>query len=295
MKITAAQVKKLRDQTACPMMDCKNALAECDGDVDAAVDYLRKKGIASAQKRTERITGEGSVAGYISEDGRRAALVEIKCETDFVAKNESFRNLAIQVARVAADTSPPPSDTAALLGATALDGDKSVEEMIKAEFQTLKENMNLRRFLRFDVPAESPGCQGMYVHFNGKIGTLVELALSDPALAQNEAVQVLLKDLCMHVTHSAPLGLSRADIPTELVDKERAVLADLDEVKKKPEKIRPKIVEGKLSKFFQENSLLDQEFVKEKKVSIKKLLDRVSTEVGGEISITRFGRLSVGE
>jgi elongation factor Ts len=294
MSISASEVKKLRELTGCPMMDCKRALTENDGDMDRAVEALRKKGIAGAQKRKERATGEGRVSGFLTPDLQHAVLVELGCETDFVAKNDTFRDLAERVARVVAEAATPPADVTALLGLTPEGGGGSVEDLIQEQYQTLKENMNLRRFVRLDTPGEDAGMMGLYVHFNGRVGTIVELSLSDASLAGKEELKALVKDLCMHVAHTAPLGLTRADISPEIVEKERAILSELEEVKKKPEKIRPKIVEGKLSKFYAENALLDQEFVKEKKVSIRKLLSRVSSEVSGEIGIRRFERMEIG-
>ncbi len=294
MGIGAGEVKSLREKTGCPMMDCKKALEESGGDMDKAVEFLRKKGIAGAEKRAERPTAEGRLASSLSADSRIGAIIELGCETDFVAKSDRFKALAETVAKAACGPAPAPADTAALLGIRPAGQSKSVEEIIKQEYQTLKENMNLKQFRRFDLKPNDPGLLGIYIHFNGKIGTIVELQLSSMAQRDLEPVKSLIKDLCMQVAHSAPLGLSRDDIPAEIVERERAIAAESDDVKSKPEKIRPKIVEGKLARFFQENTLLDQEFVKEKKLTIKGLLAKVASETAGEVRIRRFARLVVG-
>jgi elongation factor Ts len=290
MSINASLVKELREKTGCPMMDCKKALVDTDGDVEAAQELLRKRGHESASKRKDRATAEGTVAGRIGAGGTRGAVVELLCETDFVAKNAEFEALAGTLADGLNALSDLPADEAAFLAAPV--GDSTAQQAIQDVQATLKENIRLGRFARLDGGADD--LVEAYTHFNGKIGVLIHLGLSSPDLKDKPPVTDLLKDLCMQVAFSAPLALNRDGVPAELVDRERAVLADLDEVKSKPEKVRPKIVEGKLGKFFKENTLLEQEFVKEKKTPVKKVLQRVGKEAGGTLEIRAFERIEVG-
>ncbi len=293
MSISASLVKQLREQTGCPMMDCKKALVEAGGDLSTAQDILRKRGHESASKRKDRATAEGIVAGFADPDGKRAALAELLCETDFVAKNDDFTSLARSLAEDLVRLPGLPGDEEAFLASVAEGRTGTVADRIREVQNTLKENIRLGRFRRLD--AGEGERTDVYVHFNGKIGTAILLGMSSPALAEKPAVLELLKDLCMQTAFSAPLALQREDMPEDIVEKERSVLAGLDEVKSKPEKVQPKIVEGKLNKFFKEKTLLEQEFVKEKKVAVKKVLQRVGKEAGGSLDIKDFVRLEVGE
>ncbi|MHC5036297.1 MAG: translation elongation factor Ts [Planctomycetota bacterium] len=286
MSIDASLVKELREKTGCPMMDCKRALVEAEGNLETAVEILRKHGHESATKRKDRVTAEGVVAGHANDEGTRAALVELLCETDFVARNEEFSALAKALAAHLTTLETAPTGPEALLSGP-------METKMQEVQGALKENIRIGRFERLDAGGGEH--VDHYIHFNGKIGVAVLMQLSDPAVASQPAVRDLLKDLCMQIAFSAPLGISREDIPADQVEKERALLAELDEVKAKPEKIQPKIIEGKLGKFFKENALLEQEYVKEKKVSIAKVLQRVGSEGGGTLAVKRFVRMEVGK
>ncbi|MHC4779387.1 MAG: translation elongation factor Ts [Planctomycetota bacterium] len=285
MSISAALVKELREKTGCPMMDCKKALVEAEGNLEAAVDLLRKHGHAGAAKRRDRPTSEGFLAAAVGTDSKSAALVELLCETDFVARADDFKKLAQDLADHLLVADSPPLDGSALLGGPMASRMEDVQG-------TLKENIRVGRISRVD---SSEGRVDAYVHFNGKIGSLIELTLSDVGLAGKEPVQQIHKDLCMQAAFSAPLGITRDDIPAEVVEKERAILAELDEVKAKPEKIQPKIIEGKLNKLYKEHAFIEQEFVKENKVSVKKMLSQVASEVGGKLDVKSLVRFEVGK
>jgi elongation factor Ts len=286
MSISAALVKELREKTGCPMMDCKKALVEADGDLETATDLLRKHGHASAAKRRDRTTAEGSLAGAIHPEGKTAALVELLCETDFVARNEDFKALAQALADALLAADPVPADGDALLAGPVGNRMEEVQG-------TLKENIRVGRIARVD--GTGANLVDLYVHFNGKIGAVITLGLSDPSLASKDPIRELHKDLCMQAAFSAPMGITRDDLPADVVERERAILADLDEVKAKPEKIRPKIIEGKLNKLYKENAFLEQEFVKENKVSVKKVLSRVGGEAGGSLEVKGLVRFEVGK
>jgi len=285
MSISVAQIKELREKTGCPMMDCKKALVEAEGDVETAVEVLRKKGYETAAKRKDRTTTQGVIAGAVDEAGSRAGMVELLCETDFVARNDDFVALGQALADRLIALDALPSDAAGLL-----------EGPVGAKMQeaqgALKENIHVGRFARID--AGEGERVDVYAHFNGKISATVRMGFSDASMGGKETVQTLLKDLCMQAAFSAPLGISRRDVAADLVEKERALLAELEEVLAKPEKIRPKIIEGKLGKFFKESVLLEQEFVKEKKTAVKKVLEQVGSEAGGKIEIKQIARFEIG-
>lgn len=291
MSISAAQVKELREKTGCPMMDCKKALVDAGGDQEAAVELLRKRGHDSAAKRRDRATSEGAIGAFADPEGRRAAIVELLCETDFVGRNADFTALANDLARGLAHLDEDPRDAGAFLDAP-LEGGETAGARMGAVQTTLKENIRLGRLQR--LAAAEDERVDVYLHFNGKVASAVRLGFSSASLREKPPVLELIRDLCMQVAFTGPLGIKREDVPPEIVEKERATLADLDEVKQKPEKVRPKIVEGKLTRFFKETVLLEQEFVKEKKTPVKTVLQNVGKEAGGVIDVREAVRFEVG-
>lgn len=284
-EITAAMVKELREKTGAGMMDCKKALTESGGDVEAAITYLREKGLAAAAKKAGRVAAEGLVRMHI--EGNTAALVEVNCETDFVAKNEDFQKLAADVAATAAKANP--ADLDALLEADM--GGRKVKDHVTEKISTIGENITVRRFARL----EGGDVYGEYLHGGGAIGVLVELKLSDASKASAEAVQTLARDLAMHVASEDPISVSRDEVPEATLATERAIYKQQALEQGKPEKIVDKIVEGRVQKFFAERVLLEQPFIKDPDVSVKKLLEKVGKEAGTELSLTRFARFKVGE
>jgi elongation factor Ts len=285
-EISAAAVKALRDQTGAGMMDCKRVLADAKGDVKRAIELLRERGLAKAGKREGRATSEGVVA--IAVSGSTGAMVELGCETDFVARTGDFTGLAEALARVVAADAGVDRPEALL--ARKLDGEK-VEERVKAAIAKLGENVVVKRTARLAV--EGAGLVGGYVHAGGKLGVLVGLRTR----AAGPAVETLAKDVAMHVAAAdpSPVAVDRAGVSAELIESERAIYRKQVEQEGKPEKIRDRIVDGKLNKFLQEVVLLEQAFVKDSDRSVADLLRDVGKQVGAEIEVVGFRRFRLGE
>ena len=268
MAITAQMVKELRDKTGAGMMDCKKALTECDGDMEKAVEALRQKGIASAEKKMGRIAAEGLVASSV--DDKAGALVEVNCETDFVAKNEEFKELCQCLADFVKESNP--ADVEALLASTCEKCGKKIEDVIKEKIASIGEKITFRRFERFE------GNVASYIH-NGKIGVLLQTDAKD---------EVLMKDLCLHIASCAPEFLSPEDIPAEVREEEKRIEMGKEDLAKKPENIREKIVEGRLHKILAQKCLLEQGFVKDPSQTVAQLIE-------GKLNIVKFVRYTLGE
>ena len=271
MAVTAAMVKELRDRTGAGMMECKKALVETGGDIEAAVEHLRKSGLAQADKKASRVAAEGKIALSVSEDGKQAVMVEVNCETDFVAKDSSFLAFANAVAANA--LSENPADVDALM-ATQINGE-TVEIARQALVSKIGENIQVRRFVRVD----SDGTLGAYVH-GGKIGVLVDLSGGDETLA---------RDLAMHVAALNPEFVSDADVPKEVIAREKGILIAQAEGTGKPPEIIEKMVSGRLRKHLAGITLLGQDFVKDGDLTVAKLLNQNNASVSG------FNRIAVGE
>jgi elongation factor Ts len=271
-EITAGMVRELREKTDAPMMECKKALTEADGDLSKAEEILRIKLGNKASKAAGRVAAEGIVAIYVADDGKVGSIVEVNSETDFVAKNEEFRAFANALAKLVADQTP--ADVAAL-SQLALDG-MMVEERRKALVGKIGENMSVRRFRRFDAK----GKLASYVHGGSKIGVLVDVVGGDEALA---------KDIAMHIAASKPLALSRDEVSADVVQKERDIAAAKAAESGKPANIVEKMVEGSVAKFLKEVTLLGQPFVKNDKQTIEDLLKSKSA------SVAAFALYIVGE
>lgn len=288
MAFTAKDVQTLREKTGVGMMDCKKALVESDGDMDKAIDILREKGLASAAKKASRVAAEGTVAAY--NDGKAGALVEINCETDFVAKGEPFISLANKVAKTI--VTEKPADVDALLKVKAADSDKTVEDEVQDVFLALRENMKIRRFELVD------GHVATYIHAGGTVGVMVSFDTDDATAAKPE-FDVMGKDVAMQVAAMSPSYLDEASVPAEVLEKEKAILiAQMKEDPKmagKPEQVLAKIVEGKIGKYYKENCLLDQAFVKDGDISVSKYVANVAKELGADIKVTGFVRFAKGE
>jgi elongation factor Ts len=271
MAVTAAMVKELRDRTGAGMMECKKALVETNGDIDAAIDYLRKSGLAQADKKASRVAAEGKIALSLSEDGKQAVMVEVNCETDFVAKDENFNSFADAVAANA--LSQGPADVEALL-VTRI-GDETVEQARQALVNKIGENVQVRRFARI----ASEGTIGAYVH-GGKIGVLVDLSGGDETLA---------RDLAMHIAALNPEYVSDEDVPAEIIAREKDILVAQAESSGKPAEIIEKMVTGRLRKHLAGITLLGQAFVKDGDLTVGQLVNQNNASVNG------FERLAVGE
>ena len=268
MNITAQMVKELRDKTGAGMMDAKKALVETDGDMEKAMDVLRQKGIASAEKKMGRIAAEGLIASAIIDNA--GAMVEVNCETDFVAKNEEFKELANCLAKAVAETNP--ADVESFVASTCPKCGKTIEEVLKEKIASIGEKITFRRFVRYE------GNVATYIH-NGKIGVLLETDKKD---------EELMNDICLHIASNAPEFLSRAEIPQSAIDHETEIEMGKGDLQKKPENIRAKIVEGRVNKLMAAKVLLEQPFVKNPDVTIEQLIE-------GKLTIKAFSRYVLGE
>lgn len=286
MSISANLVKELREKTSAGMMDCKKALEETKGDFEAAVDWLRKKGLASAAKKADRVAAEGLVASLVANNSKTGVLVEVNSETDFVAKNDAFKHFVADVANLVATLNPVPADATALLETKTASG-KTLSESLKEIIATIGENLVVRRFARVDTT----GFAHTYIHGDGKIGVLVELATT----GSGDAIKTLANDICLHVAAMNPLAVSRDEVSADVVTKEREILkAKAIEQGKKAEMV-DKIVEGQINKFLAESCLLDQAFVKNPDLKVKDHVAAVAKTVGTEITLKRFVRFNLGE
>ena len=268
--ITTALIKELRERTGVGMMDCKKALAETDGDVEVAIENLRKAGAAAAAKKAGRIAAEGMIAQADATDGSAVLLLEVNSETDFVAKDDGFKGFAAAVAQTALDGNP--ADVEALNAMNV--GDATVEEARQALISKIGENIGVRRFARLDG-----GTLGSYIH-GVKIGVIVKLEGGTTELA---------KDVAMHIAASNPNCISEADMPAELLEKEKEIFVAQARESGKPDNIIEKMIEGRMRKFLKENTLLGQAFVKNPEQSIEQLLKE------GGASVVSYQRLEVGE
>ncbi len=284
MAFTAKDVQALREKTGCGMMDCKKALTETDGDMDAAVDFLREKGLASQAKKASRVAAEGTVVALV--DGDVAVALEINTETDFVANNEEFRAFADKVAKAVVANNP--ADVDALL-ASSFEGN-TVEELKQEIFLKFRENIQIRRFVRIEGKVVN------YVHAGGKIGVLVEL---DTELAMNDELVMMGKNVAMQVAAMNPGYLDQASVPAEDLEKEKAILvAQMKEDPKmanKPDAVLGKIVEGKIGKFYKENCLVEQQYVIDNDLTVGKYVESVAKSLGGAVKIASFVRYEKGE
>ena len=273
--ITASQVKELREKTGAGMMDCKKVLTETNGDEEKAIELLRERGITKAAKKSDRIAAEGLVETYISEDGKVGVAVEVNAETDFVAKNEEFRNFVKDVAKQVAEQNP--ADVEALLEQKSIaEPDKTVREVLTNKIATIGENMSIRRFARF----ETNNLLESYIHGDGKIAVLVEM---------ENGTNELAKDVCMQIAAARPEYLDRESVPADRLAKEMEILKAQAMNEGKPAEIAEKIVQGRIGKFYSEICLVEQEFVKDSDVKVGKLVESKGAK------IVRFVRFEKGE
>ncbi len=268
MNITATMVKELREKTGAGMMDAKKALVEVDGDMEKAMELLRQKGMASADKKMGRIAAEGRVGSYVSSSV--GAMIEVNCETDFVAKNEDFIELTNNLAELVATANP--ADVDALLATVCPKCGKTVEEALKEKIASIGEKITVRRFVRYE------GAVATYIH-GGKIGVL---------LSTDKADEVAAKDVCLHIASSAPEFVSRADIPASVIEEETRIEMGKEDLANKPEQIRAKIVEGRVNKLMAQKCLIEQPFVKNPDQTIEQY-------ISGKFAIVKFERFVLGE
>ena len=289
MAITAAMVKDLREMTGAGMMDCKKALAATDGDMDKAVEFLREKGLAAAEKKAGRIAAEGICETAVSEDGKVAAIVEVNSETDFVAKNDTFRSFVKAVVNQAMVTENTDID-AFLAEKWSLDASKTVKEELSSQIAVIGENMNIRRFQK--VVAEN-GFVESYIHGGGRIGVLVEVETT----VCNDIAKEAAKNVAMQIAAISPKYVQRTEIPEDYISHEREILKAqaMNENTGKPENIIEKMIEGRLNKELKEICLVDQVYVKDGDLTVQKYLETVATEIGAPIAVKSFVRFETGE
>ena len=274
-EITAALVGKLREMTNAGLMDCKKALIETAGDLDAAVDALRKKGVATAAKKAGREAKEGVIAQYIAPGAKSGLLVEVNCETDFVAKNDSFRAFCDEIAKTL--VTQPNAD---------------IETLRTNQVAKIGENIQIKRNHRLDVSGN--GMVAAYIHTGSKVGVLVEVGAGLETTVGNEAFKQLVRDITLQIAAASPLAVSRDNIDPAVIAKEKEIAEE--QVKNKPPQAIAKIVEGKLEKFYQTSCLVDQGFVKQNsEVTVREHVASVAKSLSDEITIRRFLRFQVGE
>ena len=273
--VTASLVKDLREKTGAGMMDCKKVLTETDGDMEKAIELLRERGIAKAAKKSGRVAAEGLVEAYVAEDGKTGAIVEVNSETDFVGKNEEFKNFVMSVAKQIVEKNP--ADVEALLAQESIDvAGKTVQEVLVEKIATIGENINIRRFARF----ESEGLVEKYIHGDGKIAVLVNMKKGNSEVA---------KDVCMQIAAARPEYLDRDAVPADRVAHEMEILKAQAMNEGKPEAVAEKIVQGRLGKFYGEICLIEQDFVKDPDQKVGKLVESKGAK------IVRFARFEKGE
>lgn len=286
MAITSDDVKLLREKTGCGMMDCKRALEEANGDMEKAVDILRKKGLATAAKKADRVAAEGIIGSYLDENNGIGVLVEINCETDFVAKNSDFKAFVSDIALHIAQKSP--KDVNELLNQKYLkDQTKTVEELLKETIAKFGENTVINRFVRY----ESKDLLESYIHSNGKIGVLLEVQSS----VNSPEVKTLVRDIALQIAASRPICVNREDVPSDLLEREKNVLREQALAEGKPENIIEKMVQGRLQKFYSDICLLDQPFIRDQNKKISDVIKEASLKFGGSIVVKRFTRYQIGE
>ena len=291
MGITASQVKNLREKTGVGMMDCKKALAESDGNMEKAVEYLRTKGLAKAAKRADRASNAGVIAKFA--DGPSITLLQLNCETDFVAKNDDFMALAMSLARQV--SSGQPADVEALSAAPYIDDtSKTVADTMAEAVAELGESLKIGRFVKM-TPAADPGTLACYIHTGATIGVLVDFAVGKAETLEKDAFKTMAYEVAMHVAATAPAYLNPESIPQEFTDSEKKIYMAEARESGKPEKILEKIAEGKLDRFYKDSCLVNQIFVKDSELTIQQLLEQVSKESDDTITIGSFRRFTIGE
>ena len=286
---TAKDVMTLRELTQAGMMDCKKALTECEGDFEKAKDYLREKGLAAAAKKAGRIAAEGVVGSYICSDCGVGVIIEVNCETDFVAKTDGFlayvSNLAEQVGK------KNPADVDALLAQDAIFAPGlTVSATLNEMVAKIGEKISIRRFTRYE------GVVDAYIHLGGRIGVLIEMD-APASLKDDPALKAVSHDITMHIAAARPLYLNREEVPSDEVEHEKEINRNmaLNEEKPKPAAVIEKMLAGRIEKFFKEISLLEQIFVKDTSLSITQVLENASKQLGTKISVKRFARYEMGE
>ncbi|GAA6618731.1 translation elongation factor Ts [Scytonema sp. NUACC26] len=291
-EISAKIVQELRQKTGAGMMDCKKALQQTDGDIEKAIEWLRQKGIAKAEKGAGRIAAEGLVENYIQPDGQVGVLIEVNCQTDFVARNEAFKALVQNLAKQAAT-----ADSVESLLAQPYIEDESVkvEDVLKQSIAQLGENIQVRRFTKFDLAQGTQGVIDSYIHTGGRVGVLVELN-TQTAGGGSESSQTLARNIAMQVAACPNVEYVNVDeIPADVVQKEKDIEMGRDDLGNKPQNIKEKIVQGRIEKRLKEMTLLDQPYIRDQSITVEELIKQSAGQAGGSVHVRRFTRYVLGE
>ena len=290
MAFTAKDIQTLREKTGVGMMDCKKALTAADGDMDKAIDFLREKGLAAASKKASRIAAEGVVHAYYDEAKKIGVVVEVNSETDFVAKNEEFKNFVLDIAKTIVAESP--ADVDALLNVKLSGGGRTVQENLQDKILSIGENIKIRRFARDE------GIVSIYVHGGGTVGVMVKFE-TEEAAAATDTFREMGKNIAMQIAAMNPQYLDEASVSPETVEHEKEIIAaqlqEDEKLKNKPAKVIEGIITGRISKFFKEICLLDQQYVKDSDLTVGKYIDSVAKELNTQIKAVSFVRYAKGE
>ena len=292
MEINAKTVKELRDKTGCGMMECKKALTECNGDIEKSVNWLRERGIAKAVSKAERETKEGKIYSLIQPCSKLGVMLEVNCETDFVARTDKFTELCHDLASHISDMNP--ADVNALLEQKfSKNSSKTVSEMIAESIATIGENIQIARFIRIHL--EKTGRIFTYVHSNDKLGVMVTFTTESDNIIKNETFEIMCKDIAMHITATNPLAIRPEEMDPKLIENEREIYKNKALNDGKPEAVVEKIVDGQIKKLFKESCLLSQEFVKDPAKTVQDVINDTIKAIGEQIQVTSFTRFVLGE
>ncbi|KAF3885443.1 MULTISPECIES: translation elongation factor Ts [Nostocales] len=292
-EISAKIVQELRQKTGAGMMDCKKALQQTDGDVEKAIEWLRQKGIAKAEKGAGRIAAEGLVDNYIQPGGSVGVVIEVNCQTDFVARNDAFKALVQNLAKQAANADSVES---LLTQPYIEDQSVKVEDYLKQTIAQLGENIQVRRFTKFDLAEGTQGVIDSYIHTGGRVGVLVELNSQAEAGAGNEHLQTLARNVAMQIAACPNVEYVNVDeIPANVVQKEKDIEMGRDDLGNKPQNIKEKIVQGRIEKRLKEMTLLDQPYIRDQSITVEELIKQSAKQVGGSVQVRRFTRYVLGE
>ncbi len=292
-EITAKMVQELRRQTGAGMMDCKKALGETEGDLTKASEWLRQKGMVAAGKKSDRVTAEGLVDNFIQADGKTGVLIEVNCQTDFVARNDAFKDLVQSLAHQAITA----DSVEALLEQTyAADTSIKVSEAIVRSIAKIGENLNVRRLANYTVTAGTQGAVDCYIHTGGRVGVLIELGCASDKVANNDDFKALARNLAMQVAACPNVEyINVAEIPGEIATKEKEIEMGRDDIANKPDNIKEKIVQGRIDKRLKEMTLLDQPYIKDQNITVTELIGQTSKQMAEDITVRRFTRFILGE
>ncbi len=292
-EITAKMVQELRRQTGAGMMDCKKALGETEGDLTKASEWLRQKGMVSAGKKSDRVTAEGLVDTFIETDSKTGVMVEVNCQTDFVARNDAFKELVQSLAHQAITAD---SVEALLAQPYAADSSIKVAEAIVQAIAKIGENLNVRRLVNYKVAAGTEGAVDCYIHTGGRVGVLLELTCNSAKVANSEDFKALARNLAMQVAACPNVEFIQvADIPSEIATKEKEIEMGRDDIANKPDNIKEKIVQGRIDKRLKEMTLVDQPYIKDQNITVTELIGQTTKQLGETLTVSRFTRFILGE